>query len=151
MPQYIGFSTINANKPKTTNAPAGSAFGVGNTQPNGGLNTGKKYTLVDEQLVLRDFINAMNIPKGQKVGNPDYGTRIWNFIFDPNTYDVVNKLENEIRRIAAMDPRLQIATLQASTVMNGILVECQIAVAPFNNPTTVSIFFNPETNTANLQ
>jgi phage baseplate assembly protein W len=151
MPQYIGFSTINANKPKTTNAQAGSAGGFGTTQPGGGLNTGKKYRLVDEQLVLRDFINAMNITKGQKTGQPEYGTTIWNFVFDPNTYDVVSKLETEIRRVASLDPRLQINTIKASPNKNGILVEVQLAIAPFNNAQVVSVFFNPETNRANLQ
>jgi len=29
MPSYIGFSTINANKPRSTNLPAGIAGGVG--------------------------------------------------------------------------------------------------------------------------
>lgn len=151
MPQYIGFSTINANKPRTTNSPIGDAGGPGTTAPGGGLRTGKKYTLVDQQLVLRDFINAMNIPKGQKPGQPDYGTKLWSFVFEPNTYDVQAKLQEEIRRIAAQDPRLILNTVKASTIDNGILVEIQLAVAPFNNPTSVSIFFNPATNTANLQ
>ena len=49
MPTYIGFSTINANKPRSTNLPAGIAGGVGSmVQP---VNPGKKYKLVDQQLV----------------------------------------------------------------------------------------------------
>lgn len=151
MPQYVGFSTINANQPRSTNKPIGSAGGPGTTAPDGGLRTGKKYTLVDQQLVLRDFINAMNIVKGQKPGQPEYGTSLWSFVFEPNTYDVQSKLQTEIRRIAAQDPRLMINTILASPIDNGILVEVQLAVAPFNNPSTVSIFFNPATNTANLQ
>ena len=56
MPTYIGFSTINANKPRSTNLPAGIAGGVGSmVQP---VNPGKKYKLVDQQLVIQDFING---------------------------------------------------------------------------------------------
>ena len=41
MPTYIGFSTINANKPRTTNAVSGAAAGTGGiTNP---LVFGKKY------------------------------------------------------------------------------------------------------------
>ena len=91
MPSYIGFSTINANKPRSTNLPAGIAGGVGSmVQP---VNPGKKYRLVDESLVIQDFINSLNIQQGQKVGNPGYGTTLWSFVFEPNTFDVQNKLE----------------------------------------------------------
>ena len=66
MPYYIGFSTINANKPRSTNLPAGIAGGVGSmVQP---VIPGKKYRLVDQQLVIQDLVNALNIRKGEKVG-----------------------------------------------------------------------------------
>ena len=94
MPSYIGFSTINANKPRSTNLPAGLAGGVGSmVQP---VIPGKKYRLVDEALVIQDFINSLNIQQGQKVGNPSYGTTLWSFVFEPNTFDVQNQLETEI-------------------------------------------------------
>ena len=90
MPQYIGFSTQGANKPKTTNLPTGVDGGVGGIlRP---VNTGKKFTLVDQQLVLQDFINALNIHQGQKVGQPEYGTTLWSFVFEPNTQDTQYQL-----------------------------------------------------------
>lgn len=149
MPQYVGFSTIGANKPKTTNAQAGVDGGFGNIFTP--INTGKKYRLVDEQLVLQDFLNALNIPQGQKVGQPDYGTTLWDFIFEPNTADVQFKLETEIKRIAGLDPRLLLNSVKAFPQENGILMEVEIAVAPFNNATTLNVFFNAQTNQALVQ
>jgi phage baseplate assembly protein W len=149
MPSYIGFSTINANKPRSTNLPAGIAGGVGNmVQP---VIPGKKYRLVDEQLVIQDFINALNIQQGQKVGNPAYGTTLWSFVFEPNTFDVQNQLENEIRRVATQDPRMILNTVSAYPQENGILIEIELAVTPFNNAQTLSVFFNNSTNTAVIQ
>ena len=149
MPTYIGFSTINANQPRSINLPSGIAGGVGSvTQP---VIPGKKYRLVDEQLVIQDFINALNIQQGQKVGNPGYGTTLWSFVFEPNTFDVQNKLENEIRRVASQDPRMIINTVSAYPQENGILIEVELAVAPFNNAETLSVFFNNSTNTAVIQ
>lgn len=149
MPQYIGFSTINANKPKTTNATPGRDGGVGGvTAP---IIFGKKYRLVDEQLVIQDFINALNIPLGQKVGQPQYGTTLWSFVFEPNTFDMQNKLETEIRRVASLDPRLQLNQVSAYPQDQGILIEIQAAVTPFNNAQLLSIFFNPANNTASIQ
>ena len=118
MPSYIGFSTIGANKPKTTNAQAGTAGGFGTiTTP---LNTGRKYRLVDEQLVIQDFVNALNIPQGQKVGQPGYGTTLWSFVFEPNTADVQFSLEAEIKRVAGQDPRIAINDIEVYPQNNGI-------------------------------
>ena len=149
MPSYIGFSTINATKPRSTNLPAGLAGGVGSmVQP---VIPGKKYRLVDESLVIQDFINALNIQQGQKVGNPGYGTTLWSFVFEPNTFSVQQQLETEIRRVANQDPRMIVNTVSAFPQENGILIEVELAVAPFNNAQMLSVFFNNSTNTAVIQ
>lgn len=149
MPTYIGFSTIGANEPKTTNASTGIDGGTGGVlQPT---IPGKKYRLVDEALVVRDFINALNIQQGQKVGNPGYGSTIWSFVFEPNDAQTQFKIENEIRRIANSDPRLIVNTVKSYTQENGILLEVEIAIAPFNNAEILSVFFNNLTNTATIQ
>ena len=149
MPTYVGFSTIGANEPKTTNASTGIDGGTGGvlkpTVP------GKKYRIVDEALVIRDFINALNIQQGQKVGNPGYGSTIWSFIFEPNDAQTQFRLENEIRRIANLDPRLIVNTVKSYAQENGILLEVELAIAPFNNAEILNVFFNSLTNTATLQ
>ena len=149
MPTYIGFSTIGANEPKTTDASPGVDGGTGGvlkpTVP------GKKYRLVDEALVVRDFVNALNIQQGQKVGNPGYGSTIWSFVFEPNDAQTQFRLEEEIRRIANGDPRLIINTVKSYPQENGILLEVELAIAPFNNAEILNVFFNSLTNTATLQ
>ena len=149
MPQYIGFSTIGANQPKSTNAPGGIDGGVGSiVNP---IRVGKKYSVNDIPLVVRDFVNALNITQGQKVGQPQYGTTLWDFVFEPNTADVQFQLETEIRRVASQDPRIVLDYVRAYPQENGILLEVQMAVAPFNEALMLSVFFDSTTNTANIQ
>jgi len=149
MPQYIGFSTINANAPKSTNVATGNDGGVGSV--NRPITTGKKFRLLDTPLVIRDFLNALNIPQGQKVGNPAYGTTLWSFVFEPNTADTQYKLENELKRVANLDPRLLVNTVKAFPKENGILIEMEIAVAPFNQAQLLNVFFNQATSRAIVQ
>lgn len=149
MPQYIGFSTVRSNQPRTTNAPTGNDGGTGGILKY--VNTGKKFRLVDQQLVIQDFINALNIQKGQKVGQPSYGTTLWTFVFEPNTSDVQFQLETEIRRVAGLDPRLQINTVKAYPQENGILIELEMAVTPFNQSQLISVFIDATANQALLQ
>jgi len=149
MPTYIGYSSLQANQPRSTNSNGPARNGSnGITNP---VSYGDKFKSVDEQLVIRDFLNAINIPLGQKVGQPQYGTTLWSFIFEPNTADTQFQLEDELKRIVGLDPRLQLGSIQVYPQENGILLQLQVAVNPFNNPAVISVFFNPANNTAVLQ
>lgn len=149
MTQYIGFSTIGANQPRTTNQNSGIGGGTGTiTNP---IVVGKKFRITDQNLVIRDLINALNIRQGEKVGQPGYGTKLWSFVFEPNTEDVTFAIENEVRRVANEDPRLLVDFVKTYPQENGILIEMQVAVAPFNQAALLSVYFDSSTNTASVQ
>lgn len=146
MATYIGFSTKNANRPRTTNARPGVDGGSGTLIAP--IVYGKKYKMTDEELVMQDFINSLNIPQGQKVGNPSFGTTLWSFIFEPNTADVQLDLETEIRRMASFDPRITLNTVKAYPKENGILLEVELAFKPSDSVQSLQLFFDQSTSTA---
>ena len=146
MPTYVGFSSINAEKPRTVNEVPG-LDGSGGLIKNP-LVYGKKYRLTNAELVVQDLVNALNIRKGEKVGQPNYGTTLWDFVFEPNTRDVTQQLENELQRVVSQDPRLNVNRIRAYPRENGILVELELAVTPFNNAGDLNLFFDNQTNTA---
>ena len=71
-------------------------------------------------------------------------------MFEPNTADVSTALQNEIRRVSSLDSRININTIRSYQREEGILVEVQLSINPFNNPGDISIVFNPDTNAATL-
>jgi phage baseplate assembly protein W len=148
MATYLGFSTQNACNPKTTNMLSGSAGGPGGIRR--GISWGNKFSLTDAELVIQNLINALNIRLGTKVGQPGYGTRLWDFIFEPNNSATQSEVENEVKRVASQDPRLELAELVVYTYENGILIEIQAAVLPFNQPIAAKISLNRATQTAAL-
>lgn len=148
MATYLGFTTQNSCQPKTTNAISGSAGGPGGIRS--GLIWGKKYTLVDNDLVIQDFINALNIRKGTKVGQPGYGTILWDLLFEQNVAEVQDDIENEVRRIARQDPRMIFNLIKSYPYENGILIEVQMAVQPINQPVSIKVNLNIRNNTATL-
>lgn len=115
-----------------------------------GLVWGKKFKLVDNDLVVQDLINALNIRKGTKVGQPGYGTTLWDKLFEQNVPTMQNDIEFEIRRIVAQDPRIILNLIKIYPYNNGILLELQLAVAPLNEALAVKINLNIESNTASL-
>lgn len=148
MALYTGFSTQRFNLPYKQTIRAGADGGAGSIlQP---VQIGKKFKLTDEQLILQDFINALNIQQGSKPGNPSYGTTIWTFAFEPNTPDMQFQLEAEIKRVATQDPRLLLSSITAYPQENGILIELEMAISPFNNVQALKIYFDQPTSSATL-
>jgi phage baseplate assembly protein W len=148
MPIYVGFSTQHVENVRT----AGFTRGINNTISNTDKvqRSGKKFRTVDEQLVIQDLINSFNIAQGQKPGRPDYGTTLWSYVFEPNTVDVRKQLEYEISRIIELEPRIILNTLKTTNMESGIMIQLELAVTPFNNPTELAILFDQGTKTARV-
>lgn len=149
MATYIGFSTVGANLPRSTNQPTENNGGFGTV--NRPINSGRKYKLVDSQLVIRDLLNAFNIRRGEKVGQPSYGTILWDFIFEPNDLSTQERIKTEVTRIITSDPRILVNFISSFPQDNGILIEIEISVSPFNQAQVLSLFANSETNQLTLQ
>lgn len=148
MATYIGFSTQNACKPKTTNDVSGSAGGPGGIRQE--IIWGNKYKLTDNELVIQDFINALNIRKGTKVGQPGYGTTLWDFLFEPNAIGIQEQIQAEIARVARQDPRIIYNLSKVYPYENGVLVEVQLAVKPINEAIVIKINLNIRNTNASL-
>lgn len=121
MTTFIGYSTIGQNK---------------------------KFTLVDYELVKRDFLNALNIRQGQLPGIPQYGTTLWDFIFEPQTQETQAGVYRELQRVAGLDPRLTIDSIQMFPWDSGMLLQIEVTVVPANVSEMLNVLFNNDTRTA---
>jgi phage baseplate assembly protein W len=104
----------------------------------------KKFTLLDEDLVKRDLLNGLNIRQGQLPGRPQFGTTLWENLFENQSPALVTAIENEIQRVAGYDPRIQISDTQVFPQENGMLIQVQLAVVPNTTAQQLSIFFNQQ-------
>jgi phage baseplate assembly protein W len=139
MATYIGFSTVGANQPRELDRP-GRFGGPGSTTYEPRL--GRKYVLTDEQLVIRDLLNALSIKQGDKVGQPQYGTTLWTYVFEPQTEATQQMITTEVRRVMGLDPRIILNSLGVYAQNNGILLQVEMAFSPFNNAIKTSFFLN---------
>lgn len=146
MPTFIGYSSIDVNQPRSF-VRTGIDGGIGTIVTPPRLN--KKFRLTDENLVIRNLLNAFNIKQGDKVGQPEYGTTIWSYVFEPNTEETRQAIETEVRRVAGLDPRITLNTVALYEHSNGVLVEIEMAVSPFNNAVQLEFFLNRVTGTVN--
>jgi len=108
----------------------------------------KKFTLVDDALIKRDLLNALNIRQGQLVGRPGYGTALWDNLFENQTNETEASIVREIQRVAGGDPRLQITEIDIFPQENGILIQILLTIVPSTDAERLSIFFDQQTRTA---
>ena len=108
----------------------------------------KKFTLVDTELIKRDLLNAFNIRQGQLPGRPEYGTSLWDNLFENITDELVNSINREVQRVAGGDPRLQVISSYVYAQDNGMLIELEIQYAPSSDAERWAIFFDQLTRSA---
>ena len=108
----------------------------------------KKFTLTDFALIKRDLLNAFNIRQGQLPGRPDYGTVLWDFLFENQVEELQRNIEQEVQRVAGGDPRIFISDIQAYPQQNGILIELQLQIVASTDAERLNVFFDLETRAA---
>lgn len=108
----------------------------------------KKFTLVDFELIKRDLLNAFSIRQGELVGRPDYGTNLWDYVFENQTQEVERAILNEVQRVAGGDPRIYIQSIELYPQINGILIQIELSVVPSTDAERLAIFFDQLTRRA---
>jgi phage baseplate assembly protein W len=108
----------------------------------------KKFTLTDYELVKRDLLNALNIRQGQLPGRPEYGTALWDNLFENQTTETERAITNEIQRVAGGDPRLQIGEVELFQQENGMLIQVELVIVPSTDVERLSIFFDQQSRRA---
>jgi len=92
----------------------------------------KNYKLYDADLVKQDLMNHFYIRKGEKLENPEFGTVIWDVIFEPFTEEVKNIISKDVETIINYDPRIQVNEIQIDSTDQGIRIQADITYIPFN-------------------
>ena len=116
MALYIGYSTVNDLK--------------------------QKVRLTDTALIKQDLINHFNIRRGEKLMNPDFGTIIWDVLFEPFTEHLKNKILEDVTRIANNDPRRRVESILVDTYDNGMLLDLTISYTNTNEVENLRFTFD---------
>lgn len=111
-------------------------------------NRTKKFRITDFELVKQDLINHFNIRKGEKVMNPDFGTVIWDTLFDPLDDDTKNTIMQDVKRIISYDPRVGAQNVIVTQFDRGIQIEIDLVYISTNQRSMLAIKFDRESKTA---
>jgi len=108
------------------------------------INRYKKFGINDFDLVKRDLLNHFSIPKGQKLMNPNFGSAVWNLLFDPFEENTKRSVEEDVRQIVSYETRVAVKTLVISQYENGIQIDLELIYIPTNQVDQISARFDRE-------
>ena len=103
---YRGFSTISADS--------------------------ESYTLYDLALIKQDILNHFHVRQGERLQNPEFGTIIWDLLFEPLTEELKSAIIKNVEDIINYDPRVRADEIILTTYDSGIQIECTLTYMPYN-------------------
>jgi len=98
--------------------------------------------LYDLALIKQDLINHFHIRQGEKLENPEFGTIIWEVIFEPMTEDLKSAIAKNVTDIVNYDPRTQVNSVTVDAFESGIQIEIDITYLPYNISESMRLQFD---------
>ena len=133
------YQEIRVKSNKRTSLPPESRAYRGMSTVNNDSNSFNHY---DIALIKQDIINHFHIRVGEKLENPQFGTIIWDVLFEPMTDNLRTAIANNVTDIINYDPRGQVDQVTVDTDESGIMIECTITYLPYNISESMRLKFD---------
>jgi phage baseplate assembly protein W len=131
---------------RATTAQTSSSFRYKGFSSN---ETKNNFKLYDIELVKRDLMNHFYIRKGEKLENPDFGTIIWDMLFENFTSEVRRLITEDVEQIINYDPRVKVNALTIDSTDQGIRIQADVVYLPFNINERMTFDFDKTNNIVN--
>jgi len=86
-------------------------------------DTNLTHKIFDFALIEQDIMNMFQTKKGERVMNPEFGTIIWELIYEPFTADIKQLISEDVTRILNYDPRVTPTQIQITEAPYGLIIE----------------------------
>lgn len=111
------------------------------------IGRNNKFRLSDFDLVKQDLINHFHIRKGEKLMNPNFGTIIWNVLYEPLTEDLKSVITADVKAIASYDPRIAVDNIIITEFDRGIQIELELRYLQTNQTNIMNLKFDQRSPT----
>lgn len=101
-----------------------------------------KFKVYDIDLIKQDLINHFYIRKGEKLENPEFGTIIWDMIFEPFTEEAKRLIAKDVEDIVNYDPRVVVNEVQIDSTDFGMRIQIDLTYVPFNINESMTLDFD---------
>jgi phage baseplate assembly protein W len=100
------------------------------------------FKLYDIELAKRDLLNEFYTRKGERLMSPQFGSIVWDLLFDPLTDETLTAIRQDCIRIVTRDPRLDIVNISVIDNEHTIIVTIVLRYVPTATVTELVAVFN---------
>ena len=98
--------------------------------------------LYDLALIKQDILNHFHIRQGEKLSDPEFGTIIWDVLFDPLTEQLKESIVENVTKIVNYDPRVQVTNVAIDQYESGLQIEIDLSYLPYNISENLKLQFD---------
>ena len=102
----------------------------------------QNFKIYDFECAKQDLLNRLSIRKGERVENPEFGTIIYDAIFEPFTEALKESIIEDITNNLNADPRLSTQDIRVTEADHGIAIQATITYIPLNITETMRFDFD---------
>lgn len=103
---------------------------------------GNRQKLYDIDLVKLDLLNHFYTRRGERVMLPDFGTIIWDMLFEPYTDINLSIIKDDIEKVIKTEPRVELISSNLETYEYGIIVRVELLYKYFNTSEVLTLDFD---------
>ena len=92
----------------------------------------KRTQYTDLDLIKRDLVNAFYTRKRERVMRPDFGSIIWDMLFEQMTPDNLQLIIDDCYQIVAADGRVSIQDVRLTEYDNGLQLQMDLFYTPLD-------------------
>ena len=92
----------------------------------------QNFKVYDFECVKQDLINRLSVRKGERVENPEFGTIIYDCLFEPFTEVLKDQILEDITANLNADPRISTEEILVTEADHGIAIQATIKYIPLD-------------------
>lgn len=98
--------------------------------------------LFDFELVKRDLLNHFQTAKGERVMRPNFGSAIWDLLFEPFDADTREAIISDVDSIIDQESRVILQRLNITEFDHGLRLDIQVLYVPLDVFGTFQVEFD---------
>lgn len=103
--------------------------------------------LYDLALAKQDLLNHFNTRKGERIMMPNFGSIVWDMLFEPLDDYTIQLIEADVRGIIKDDPRWYLESMATSEGPNALNIEVVVTYLPTDQQVVLPLVYDKGTNT----
>ena len=107
-------------------------------------------TLYDINLINQDILNNINTRRGERVMAPEYGSIIWDLLFENKSPLIISQIQDDLIQIVANEPRVQLMQIQILEQEHGYIGVVDLYYTNLKTADQLKIDFNANLTSANI-